>query len=267
MSSNEIALRLDCEQTIHARDKVEALLNQARDLVMEAQKLADNVGADFEVLTYYKQGEFSIFSKRSPVPAVMKYFDACAWDRFFEASGVGQFMSMDARLRWKQAIQERKVEKLTPENIKATFKGLMDQASEFLVDGAVALAKTIAWDRVTNNPTAVTSKCILKSFCQSDRSIRQGSLGTLDDLDRCLRTIEGMEGPPLPASTWEYRVLSYKYEQAYEGTYFDIRICPSVGTCHVTFNARGVKLLPELNRLIATRYPSVLPPVRTRKSK
>jgi len=268
MSKEETALevRLDYQETMSSREKIEDLLGQALVLVKEAQSLADKVGADFGTFSYYRQG-YCLFNKQSPIPAVMKYFDACAWDRFFEASGIGQFMSEKARQKWKEAIAEQKVEQLTPENIKATFEALMNQSSEFLVDGVVAIARLIAWDRVSNTPTMITPKVILKSFCDSNRRIRYGSPGELDDLDRCLRTIEGKEDPPARTSTWHYWLNSVRYEEKYQGVYFDIRICASVGTCHIKFNDRGIALLPELNRLLATRYPSVLPPVRTTKKR
>jgi hypothetical protein len=266
---NAIERRLGFAETIEARESIAKSLQEARDLVCKAQKLANRIGCDLGHFTYFERGVHSLFRDANPVQLYLKYFDACAWDRFFVASGVGQFMSEEARRKWSQEIHDMNVGELTPENIKATFKALMDQSSEFLIDGIVAVAKRIAWDRKTNTPCQITPKVILKHF-YGRISTCHGSIGCLDDLERCLRVIEGKDGVPVRGELWSDR-LPYLTPGGsaipYAGKFFDIKVFPGVGTCHLNFNERGRALLPRLNQLLATRYPHVLPPEKPAKQR
>jgi hypothetical protein len=259
--STALELRLDFGDTIELRAELEAHLVEARVHIEKAKELAARVGCDFDRLTYDHRRDPNFFCRESPVPHVMKFFDAAAWDRFYNASGVSQFMSESARGEWRTAIYELNVGPLTAENVKATFAALMERSSEFLVDGLVAVARSISWNHATNTPHMVTPRLILKAF-YTRGSISETSAGTLDDLDRCLRVIAGKDDPPLDSSLWRRRLpyAAPRFGQVLAGKYFDVKIYSGAGTCHLSFKDEGLELLPQLNRLLATRYPSTLPP-------
>lgn len=262
--STELELRFDFQATIDVRAQVEALLDKSRENALAAQRLIERVGGDFAILGYRDRGHNTFFDVATPIPHLMKYFDSCAWDRFFRASGVGRFMSQSARDEWARGIQELKVEPLTPENVKATFKALMERSNEFLVDGIVDVAKRMSWDYKTNTPCVIGPKVLLSSFMSQHGSLHETSSGKLDDLERCLRVIEGKEEP---ASYWSNTLPYSSPKHEYSGLYFSIKIYGGSRTCHLKFNERGLEWLPQLNQLLATRYPSVLPPTRPEKKK
>ena len=272
----EVALekRLSLTEILTIRGEINDRASEVRALLLESHKLGQRLGFDLSATMAgygrigHGRGINMCSLRESPVMQVLRAFDACAWQFLLDAADLPRFMGPAERDKWHRQLESDALPELSQENVEATFAQLMASRHAMMVDGFVTLMKRLSWDYKTNTPCQLGPKIIMENVRDRHGYANSDKCMALDDLDRVFFVLAGTEVPPAHAR-W-YSRLCYKRESIAgliaEGTHFTVKTYKN-GNAHIAFHADALPLLGDINRLVATRFPSNLPPPRKTKRK
>lgn len=127
----ELVKSVSIENMVNQRAAVVARLNQALDLIAEAEALAAAANVGFPRLvidnhyatrgrTLTLSGQYASRDDDARV-AMLRTVDGPAWQYLMKESGLRTFMDAEARSKWDNQIHEGDVPELTAENVRATL--------------------------------------------------------------------------------------------------------------------------------------------------
>lgn len=282
MDTKALARRLTVAEVLALRMQVQAA---ADDFIRAAQRLAElaePIGCDFEEIT--TAGYWGRNHPRHALEAlsakatdreikIMRFFDLRAWEFLIGLTGVYKVMnSSKQRELQEQFNMHDELPALTAENVEATLRGLVDRSHEMMVDGLVDLMKKLSWDYKTNTPCILERRFIMKRVTCMYGYGEHHACGVLDDLDRALFLLRGVERPGdyghwyqrIQAAPGRGRNLSAVHEELVVGAHCSVRTHKN-GNGHITMHDDVLEYLAEINRLVAARFPTNLPPQRAEK--
>lgn len=274
-----LAKRLTVAEVLALRERVQAA---AQEFVAAAQKLAalaEPIGCDFEEITssgyrgrLHPRHSIEVLSSRSceSEDKIMRFFDLRAWDFLISLTGVYKVMNSAKQRELDEQFQRHEsLPALTVANVEATLRGLVNRSHEMMVDGIVDLMQKLSWDYKTNTPCVLEPRFIIKGAIDKWGFGGQVAGGVLDDLDRVLFLLRGVERPGT-YDRWFARLSPVRgHTGDVVGAHFTVKTHKN-GNGHVLVHEDAREYLAEINRLVAMRYPMNLPPQRqsaTRKGK
>ena len=175
----ELVKSVSIENMVNQRAAVVARLNQALDLIAEAEALAAAANVGFPRLvidnhyatrgrTLTLSGQYASRDDDARV-AMLRTVDGPAWQYLMKESGLRTFMDAEARSKWDNQIHEGDVPELTAENVRATFGALYGSRGEMFERGVLECFRRLSWNYKTNEPFKFGKRIILNYLLGSPR--------------------------------------------------------------------------------------------------
>lgn len=266
-SEKALAVRLSIETAVDLRSQVEAHIRAAAEQLRAAQKLTQKFGCDLayacgpEAHRWAYTGSANLVrGKEEDIALVCKYVDSEIWSYLFEHADLARVMSTDAINQFRADVHALNILPATQANIEATFAGLVANKGEMLADGVESVARRISWDHKTNSPWKFTPKFITKSAVRKSGcvlDVRESFSGALDDLHRFFCHLQNRPAPSREARPGY--AMRYIFRPKFDFEFFSVKLFKTTFTAHVSFTKAGLELLPQLNKILAKRYPHCLP--------
>lgn len=260
----EIVKSISIENMTNQRAAVVAKLNQAFDLLGEAERLASAAKLGFPRLsfdpTYTLRGQAigitGDYSKRAEAEAAaLRVIDADGWTHLLDESGLKTFMDSITREKWREQLTEGDIPALTAENVKATFLRLYETRGDMYENGIVQCFKRLSWDYKTNQPFLFGKRIIMSFFFTYGTPNYQ----KIDMLGDVLRVFHIADGQPEPDHRHGVSELvwsaHHKGLRDAENDYIKVKWFKN-GNAHITF--KRLDLVDSLNAIIAKHYPGAL---------
>ena len=191
--------------------------------------------------------------------AVEKEVDAAGWEFLLEQSGLKSFMNNKRREDFQRSIHERTFPPLSINAVLGTITELHEHRGDMMEDGVVEIYRSLSWDYKTNSPLKFGTKIILNRFCEYWKETRHVRFVGHNGLDDLIRVMCMLDGKPEPDHRNGMRFQLDAARKAgaseLENDYLKIRWYLK-GSGHVTF--RDQRMVDQLNRIIARRFPNVL---------
>ncbi|UJB67603.1 DUF4942 domain-containing protein (plasmid) [Acidovorax sp. YS12] len=261
----ELVKSVSIENMVNQRAAVVARLNQALDLIAEAEALAAAANVGFPRLvidnhyalrgrTLTLCGQYA--SRDDDVRAAMlRTVDGPAWQYLMKESGLRTFMDAEARSKWDNQIHEGDVPELTAENVRATFGALYGSRGEMFERGVLECFRRLSWNYKTNEPFKFGKRIILNYLF----SYGSPNHRTTDQLDDLLRVFYVLDGKPEPDHRNGFYLMvsdaRQRGETQAENAYLHVKWFKK-GSGHVLF--KRPDLVEKMNGILAKHYPHAL---------
>lgn len=259
MTGTELVPSIAIEQMIGKRQQIEALLDRAREILLEADAISRSAHFGFVggFLTvsgggYREYG--SSFLGPGGVPAMLKCIDQEGWGYLMRESGLRTFMDCKTRAEWDKAFYDKTYPPFELEAVAGTFKDLYAKRGTMFEEGVINVFKRLSWDYKTNNPFRFGKRVILNYIANRYHTGRNA-----DEVDDLIRVFHVLDGKPEPdhrrgiaGVISDARIAG---QQQAETEYYKLRWFKN-NNAHMTF--KRPDLVTELNRIIAKHYPGAL---------
>jgi hypothetical protein len=185
------------------------------------------------------------------------------WRKLIDESGMKTFMGAKAISEWDEMVIEpskfKDLPEITVDNIQATFEALHKDKGTMFNRAVIDVFKALSWDYKSNIPHKFGKKVILGFIYAYGK---HASKDKINDLERAFFVLDGRNVPD-----WRDAAGTQIHDKAckfggtkpmqFEFDYFNVKTFKN-GNAHVVFTQPG--LVDQLNKIIATAYPSCLPP-------
>lgn len=254
----EMIVSTDIDALVARRNAIFKELEGARDAFDRAKNIYED-GAGFE--SYKGSGKrekFERFPWRNSVnhsedmEAMMKGYDAKAWEYLMDASGLESLMSTSTCEGWHKQISNCETPPLTKENIVATFKDLFVRKDEIFEQGVIEAFRSCSWDHKTNQPVKFGKKVIFAGRWGNSH------LQEVDDLRRVLHVSDGKPQPDHRHGVYA-EFLRHDSIGLFEDDYVQVEKFKN-GNVHCKF--KRPDLTTKLNAILAKHHPNALPAPR-----
>jgi hypothetical protein len=257
--SHELISSISFDSLITKRQAVIERVEQILKLESEVCQILNSLDAPgFLSVLHGTSKHTSLFNvpNHKQMATAQQRMDKLLWRNLMEKSGLRQYMSTKMLEEWDAILyDERKpVPELTLEAVRATFEGLSNNRYEMMIDAVVELFKSMSWSYANNLPHKLGKKLILTHMNTYSRSVNR-----LNDLERVVNMIQN--GKPYDDRLGEiyYKASMKNNSGSHDHGWCTLRWFKN-DNCHVLFSDKA--LVDELNKLIATRFPAALPPVK-----
>mgnify|MGYP000268252965 CR=1 FL=1 len=184
------------------------------------------------------------------IESLTRDVDRRMWRLTMEISGFNKYMDKIARQDFTDSL-DKNPPAFTIENVRTTLLSSYNQADEFMKRGIVQLFRNLGAQYKTNDAFKVSKKIILRNwftvFC-GDLSVNYNQEPEMNDLDRVVRTIDGVEFKEHAFSGAMRKVISTK---EYEDEYFKIKAFKN-GNAHLWLKRDDIT--DKINDIIAAWY-------------
>lgn len=261
---SELVKSVSIENMVNQRAAVVERLNQALELIAEAERLATAAHVGFPRLvidnSYSLRGRTVTISgqyaSRDEVRAsVLRTVDAPAWQYLLNESGLRTFMDANARSKWDKQISDGEIPELTAANVRATFGMLYDARGEMFERGVIECFRRLSWDYKTNQPFKFGKRIIVNCLF-SYGSPNHRATNELDDLLRVFHVLD--DKPEADHRNGVYALISdarQRRETEAENDYMRVKWFKK-GSGHILF--KRLDLVDKLNGILAKHYPHAL---------
>jgi hypothetical protein len=271
--TSDVVKSISVTNLVSQRAGVLQRLDQAIDLLLEAQQLAAQAGTGFPSIgvchTYASRVECRITGEGAREDAreiIRKSVDAGAWQHLMMESGLRTFMDATARAGWDESIAKGDVPELTLDTIRDTFGQLYEQRGDLFERGVIALFRSLSWSYKSNSPVKFGKRVVVRNLvnCYGPDGFSINHLAA-DELDDLVRVMHVLDGKPEPDHRdGMYRQLG-RAAPMRDGTpfprqarteYLDVRLFRN-GNGHAYF--LRPELVDRMNLILAKHYPGALP--------
>ena len=230
------------EQLITDRDSIILELENMDKCKQRAEKLCKEVG------TYI----FPVqqFRGYHGIAELTRDVDRRMWRQTMELTGFNKYMDKIARKEFTDSLDKNPPE-FTIDNVRSTLISSYNQAEEFMNRGVVELFRNLFAQYKTNDAFKIGKKIILRNwftvFC-GDLSVNYNQEPEMNDLDRVVRTLDGVEFKEHLFSQSMRKMIKYK---EYEDEYFKIKAFKN-GNAHLWLKRDDIT--DKINDIIAAWY-------------
>lgn len=230
------------EQLIDDRNSIIKTLTHMDKLKQQAEEQCKEIG------TYI----FPVHQFRGyhGIEHLIKDVDRRMWRQTIEISGFNKYMDKKARSEFTDSL-EKSPPAYTIDNVRSTLLSAYNQADTFMKRGIAELFRSLGAQYKTNDAFKIGKKVILRNwftvFC-GDLSVNYNQEPEMNDLDRVIRTLDGVE--------FKEHLFSQSMRKAiklmeYEDEYFKIKAFKN-GNAHLWF--KRPDLIDRVNDIIAEWY-------------
>jgi len=276
---------ISIEGLIAARDQTQVLYAQIAELSQELTTSLSRFGVAKLpcICAKFDCGEAVGISDAS---AIKQEIDRLVWAKLYSLTNIDTIMDhktrneLYAKLHRTRAPRYRSARgyghksdddllELTQANIEATFQTVYDDQLEYFERCVESVYKALSWSHATNEPGRIGKTLITTNAFYPWARSHQGDTVALGhhehihDLERALCILNG-DAPPTHTSPGLRTIGRVPYgkwvdvENPNEGESLMRIKCYRKGTCHIQIKSK--KLIDDLNRIMANRYPGAIPP-------
>lgn len=230
------------EELIKDRDAIIIELANMDKCKKRAEELCKSVG------TYI----FPVHQFRgyNGIESLTRDVDRRMWRQTMEISGFNKYMDKVARNEFTDSLEKNPPE-FNIDNVRSTLLSSYNQADMFMKRGIVQLFRNLGAQYKTNDAFKISKKIILRNwftvFC-GDLSVNYNQEPEMNDLDRVVRTIDGVEFKEHLFSQSMRKMIS---SMEYEDEYFKIKAFKN-GNAHLWLKREDIT--DKINDIIAEYY-------------
>lgn len=264
----EVVPSVEIERIIALRDEgIRIYLDGVKQL-REARHLMKSAGNCQYLYDYERTVQNALsasdLTTQNPEAAISRVIDGKIWDRLMSETGMYTLMSAKQRDEWDRQLSTTEMPEITLDDVLATFRQLNAGKLDTFTQGLIDVFKKLSWDYKTNNPCKFGKRIVISSLLCVRRygvSFTADSHTKIDDLARLFYVLEGRNVPDYRVSDGarldEFFSLNQFNGEVFDSDYFTVRYFKK-GSAHVTF--KRPDLVEQLNDLVASHYPGMLPP-------
>lgn len=230
------------EELIKDRDEIILTLTHMDKLKQQAEEQCKSVG------TYI----FPVHQFRGyhGIESLTRDVDRRMWRQTMELTGFNKYMDKKARNEFAESL-DKNPPTFTLDNVRSTLISSYNQAEEFMNRGVVELFRSLGAQYKTNDAFKIGKKIILRNwftvFC-GDLSVNYNQEPEMNDLDRVVRTLDGVEFKEHLFSQSMRKMIKCK---EYEDEYFKIKAFKN-GNAHLWLKRDDIT--DKINDIIAAWY-------------
>lgn len=235
-------------------------LNEKSRIETVSKILSENSDT-FQYFTKGNTRDSYIPAKFCELGGAIKALNASFWKKAIYATGVMELLPSKQRDDWEQKFHNLEVPDFTPESVYSTIEEILINRGNHFLDKVDGVFHSLSPEHITNSPSGFKSKLIINYVV--DRkflSPNHNQCGVLDDLSAVLYTVNGV--PPELCGRAYHSIYSLSKDEKWgewvemDGGFYKIKIHKS-GTAHIMIDELTSL---KLNRVLAQRYPSAIPP-------
>lgn len=266
--SGEMVPSVEIERIIALRNEGIRQYLEGIQLLRDARKMMQGAGSCQYLYDFERAVEGALRVSESAThnagAAIARVIDGKIWDSLMSQTGMYTLMSAKQRDEWDKQLSGKDMPAVTLDNVLATFRELNAGKAGTFTQGIIDVFKQLSWDYKTNNPCKFGKRIVISSLLCVRRygvSFSCESHAKIDDLARPFYVLEGRNVPDYRVSDGarldEFFSANGFNGEIFEGDYFTVRYFKK-GSAHITF--KRPELVEQLNDLVASQYPGMLPP-------
>lgn len=189
-----------------------------------------------------------------------RFVDTPYWSKFMEQTGLLACMHTEARNKWQSQLHQCNVPPLNMDNINEVLGSVHDNRREYLIDGIVAVFRSLSHDFKSNTPVKFGKRVVIQRF-GGYAPFYHASQDAMSQVDDLLRIFMLADGKPTSDTHMTHRAVSEANLKdvgaaTIETDYYTLKIFKK-GTAHILFKRHD--LVDILNRCIGEKFPNALP--------
>ncbi|WP_137807234.1 MULTISPECIES: DUF4942 domain-containing protein [unclassified Pseudomonas] len=191
------------------------------------------------------------------------YLNSTYWTKALALTDVYEAMPKARRDEWDNQIKSRQAPDFEETTVRSTLNALLSDRTKFFAEQVDGIFRALSGDHVTNKPEGFTKIFIINHMLYKDGGINYENAGYIHDLRCVIAKFMGRSAPRYGTSgpLLEAMQRDYGTWHIVDGGALRMRLYKR-GTVHCEVNP---DLAWSLNSLLATLYPTAIPPkFRTR---
>lgn len=230
------------EDLIKDRDRIVSCLTEMDNYKKQTEQLCKEVGS--YIFPVHQ------FRGYNGLKSLITDVDRRMWRQTLTISGFNKYMDKVARREFEESL-EKEPPVFNIENVRTTLLSSYQQADTFMKRGVVELFRCLGANYKTNDAFKIGNKIILRNwftvFC-GDLSVNYQAEPEMNDLDRVVRTLDGVEFKEHLFSQSMRKVIS---KREYEDEYFKLKAFKN-GNAHLWLKRDDIT--DKINDIIAEWY-------------
>jgi len=255
-TSTKLAQRQTVSGIIAKRDAVLERIQQAVDLLREADATAKEIGPYCTPWNFRGDIEDAVhWYERHGINNLRRELDRGVWRVLLNISGLRELMDREAREKFEKELRDDPPP-VTGKTVGATFRALYQDRDEIFRRSVCAIAQRLSRNYQSNQGALLNKKIVLAgAFCEhrwggwNHWSKRDSDVR---DLDRVFRILDGAstdtQGQDVADALSHARRVAGDGRAAFENDYMAFQVYRN-GNLHITF--KRLDLLKKANRIIA----------------